>query len=91
MKKVFLAALLCITLALSFTACSSNSSEKSDDTKATVTENQDSKEVESDEYISLDTMKSVPKFKLKDVKGKEVSNEIFKDKKLTLVTFWGTW
>ncbi|GAA0735171.1 hypothetical protein [Clostridium oceanicum] len=101
MKKAFLALLLCITLLLSFTACSSNLREKSDDTKAMIGENQnskpiviknkDSKEGESDEYISLDTMKSVPNFKVKDAKGKEVSNEIFKHKKLTLLIFWGTW
>lgn len=89
MKRKLIAALLCMALSASFIGCNSESNKTSEDTKTKVAQNQSSKDKE--EYISLETMKAVPKFKLKDINGKEVTNDIFKDKKYTLITFWGTW
>ncbi|WMM23399.1 TlpA disulfide reductase family protein [Tissierella sp. MB52-C2] len=48
-------------------------------------------EKEETEIISLETLKTIPQFKSTDVYGKEVSSEIFKDSKLTLINLWGTW
>lgn len=91
MKKKVVSVLLCMALAISFTACNSSPNKSNEETKTSVSEKQQSKEKKSEEFISLDTIKAIPEFKLKDINGKEVTNEIFKNKKYTLVTFWGTW
>jgi thiol-disulfide isomerase/thioredoxin len=48
-------------------------------------------EREQTENFSLETLKGIPKFKCTDVYGKEISSEIFKESKLTLINLWGTW
>ncbi len=40
---------------------------------------------------SIAELKQVPKFKAKSVDGEEVSDEIFKKSKLTIVNIWGSW
>lgn len=39
----------------------------------------------------ISDMKKIPEFKAKTSDGKDVSNDIFKDSKLTLVNVWGSW
>lgn len=39
----------------------------------------------------LDTMKKIPEFTAKTLDGEEVSSEIFKKSKVTLVNVWGSW
>lgn len=92
MKNKFLISLICISLCTSITACSTSSKKTVENSKPTIAnETKVDNNQESEEYISLETMNSIPEFKCKDINGNEVTNEIFKDKKLTLINFWGTW
>ncbi|QXM05481.1 hypothetical protein [Crassaminicella indica] len=45
---------------------------------------------EKKEEVSLNDLKAMPEFELKDVNDKDVNNEIFKDNKLTMVNIWAT-
>ncbi|SHH44823.1 Thiol-disulfide isomerase or thioredoxin [Caloranaerobacter azorensis DSM 13643] len=42
------------------------------------------------EQASLEDLKVMPQFELKSVNGDKVNNEIFKDKKLTMLNVWST-
>ncbi|RKD22178.1 hypothetical protein SAMN02745883_00911 [Caminicella sporogenes DSM 14501] len=42
------------------------------------------------EKVSLEDLKVMPKFDLKDVNDKKVNNEIFKGNKLTMINIWAT-
>ncbi|MFD3157841.1 TlpA family protein disulfide reductase [Haloimpatiens sp. FM7330] len=92
MKKIFLIISICVILSTSIKACSTVSKKNTTNSNNKIGEKiKDNKSKDSEEGISFDTMKSIPKFKCKDTNGKGVTNEIFKDKKLTLINFWGTW
>lgn len=43
-----------------------------------------------DTNTSLSDLKEMPEFSLKDMNDKDVTNEIFKDKKLTMINIWAT-
>ena len=53
-------------------------------------DNADTAEEDNSQY-SLETMKYMPEFSCTDINGNPVSNDVFKDYKLTLINLWGTW
>ena len=63
------------------TASQVNSSESADSKKADESKAADSKK----EDVSF------PEFSAKTVEGGEISNDVFKDSKLTVVNVWGSW
>lgn len=88
---VFTIMLILCTLTAACGVKSVNESIKSADGTAkaeAVTKDSDKKVTGT---ISLKTLKTIPEFKCTDVNGKEVSSEIFKDSKITLINLWGTW
>lgn len=81
MKKIIICTLL-VAMTLSLSACGSKDS-KSQNTGTKTTQSEVSKN-------GFEGLKEVPKFKVKDIEDKEVTNDIFKDKKLTMINIWGT-
>ena len=75
------------------TANESVSTETQTDSKQADTgESADSKK--ADESKAADSKKedvSFPEFSAKTVEGGEISNDVFKDSKLTVVNVWGSW
>lgn len=49
-----------------------------------------SKSEETKEKLTFDTLKVMPEFKCKDNNDKDITNDIFNDKKLTMINLWGT-
>lgn len=43
------------------------------------------------ESVNVSEMKTVPDFKVKDIKGRTVTQAVFSENKLTLVNVWGTY
>ncbi|KAJ49208.1 putative oxidoreductase, partial [Clostridium tetanomorphum DSM 665] len=81
MKKLVISCLL-VVMTLSLTACGSKNNNASNSTKQEA-ELQDTKG-------SFGDLKTMPEFKVNDVNDKVVTNDIFKDKKLTMINIWGT-
>ena len=80
--KKLITFMLLATMTLSLSACGSK------DSKA---QNGGAKTIQSEEAKNgFGGLKEVPKFKVKDIDDKEVTNDIFKDKKLTMINVWGT-
>jgi len=75
------------------TANESVSTESQTDSKqADTSESADSKK--ADDSKSADSKKkdvSFPEFSAKTVEGEEISNDVFKNSKLTVVNVWGSW
>ena len=69
-----------------------DTSESADSKKADESKAADSKK--ADESKAADSKKedvSFPEFSAKTVEGGEISNDVFKDSKLTVVNVWGSW
>lgn len=81
MKKLVISCLLVI-MTLSLTACGSKNNSTSNSTKQEAQLN--------DAKGSFGDLKTMPEFKVNDVNDKVVTNDIFKDKKLTMINIWGT-
>lgn len=100
MKKLFVLG-MAIMMAGAISACNAGnktakesvSTEAQTDSKqADTSESADSKK--ADESKSADSKKedvSFPDFSAKTVEGGEISNDVFKDSKLTVVNVWGSW
>lgn len=91
MKKKILILGMALMLAAGISAC--NASSKTSSTEATTTESkqadakaEDSKQAESDKED-----KKFPEFTAKTVSGEDISSDVFKDSKLTVVNVWGSW
>ena len=87
MKKKILILGMALMLAAGISAC--NASSKTSSSEATTTESkqadakaEDSKQAESDKF---------PEFTAKTVSGEDISSDLFKDSKLTVVNVWGSW
>ncbi len=81
MKKIIISVLL-VTMSLSLAACGVKDKKASNGAQT-----QKSDEIQKGAFGDL---KTVPQFKVKDINDKEVNNDIFKDKKLTMINIWGT-
>lgn len=91
MKKKILILGMALMLAAGISAC--NASSKTSSSEATTTESkqadakaEDSKQAESDKED-----KKFPEFTAKTVSGEDISSDLFKDSKLTVVNVWGSW
>lgn len=91
MKKKILILGMALMVAAGISAC--NASSKTSSTEATTTESkqadakaEDSKQAESDKED-----KKFPEFTAKTVSGEDISSDLFKDSKLTVVNVWGSW
>lgn len=79
MKKLIISCLLVI-MTLSLTACGSKNNNTS------TAKSQEIQETKG----SFGDLKTMPEFKVNDINDKMVTNDIFKDKKLTMINIWGT-
>ena len=91
MKKKILILGMALMVAAGISAC--NASSKTSSSEATTTESkqadakaEDSKQAESDKED-----KKFPEFTAKTVSGEDISSDVFKDSKLTVVNVWGSW
>lgn len=91
MKKKILILGMALMLAAGISAC--NASSKTSSSEATTTELkqadakvEDSKQAESDKED-----KKFPEFSAKTVSGDDISSDLFKNSKLTVVNVWGSW
>ena len=91
MKKKILILGMALMMAVGISAC--NASSKTSSSEATTTESkqadakaEDSKQAESDKED-----KKFPEFSAKTVSGEDISSDLFKDSKLTVVNVWGSW
>ena len=91
MKKKILNLGMALMLAAGISAC--NASSKTSSSEATTTESkqadakaEDSKQAESDKED-----KKFPEFSAKTVSGEDISSDVFKESKLTVVNVWGSW
>lgn len=87
MKKIIIL-ILSLTLASGVVGCSSKKLEKNIN-NSQLTEKTGQNGAESKE-IEKSNGEAVPAFASKDLDGNDVTNEIFKDKKLTMINVWGT-
>ena len=83
MKKV-LTSILAAVLVLTLTACASQD-EGSDQSSSTNTS------TSSKSSTSGDYPDKISSFNSTDINGQSVTNEIFKEKKFTVINFWGTY
>jgi len=100
MKKLFVLG-IAIMMAGAISACNTgnktanesvSTEAQTDSKKADTSESTDSKK--ADESKAADSKKedvSFPEFSAKTVEGGEISNDVFKDSKLTVVNVWGSW
>ena len=91
MKKKILILGMALMMAAGISAC--NAGSKTSSSEATTTESkqadakaEDSKQAESDKED-----KKFPEFTAKTVSGEDISSDLFKDSKLTVVNVWGSW
>ena len=91
MKKKILILGMALMVAAGISAC--NASSKTSSSEATTTESkqadakaEDSKQAESDKED-----KKFPEFTAKTISGEDISSDLFKDSKLTVVNVWGSW
>ena len=91
MRKKILILGMALMMAAGISAC--NASSKTSSSEATTTESkqadakaEDSKQAESDKED-----KKFPEFTAKTVSGEDISSDLFKDSKLTVVNVWGSW
>ena len=91
MRKKILILGMALMMAAGISAC--NASSKTSSNEATTTESkqadakaEDSKHAESDKED-----KKFPEFTAKTVSGEDISSDLFKDSKLTVVNVWGSW
>lgn len=85
-SKFIIVLLLSLVLGVSITGCGGKLNNEDN-----LINKDEISEIEENDIISIETLKGIPEFKCTDVNGNEVSNEIFKDSKITLVNLWGTW
>lgn len=81
MKKIIISTLL-VVMSLSLTACGAK------DNKTANAGN--SAQVEQSQKGTFADLKVMPQFKVKDINDKEVTNDIFKNQKVTMINIWGT-
>ena len=91
MRKKILILGMALMMAAGISAC--NASSKTSSSEATTTESkqadakaEDSKQAESDKED-----KKFPEFTAKTISGEDISSDLFKDSKLTVVNVWGSW
>ena len=95
MKKLFVLG-MAIMMAGAISACNAGSktANESVSTESQVNSSESADSKKADESKAADSKKedvSFPEFSAKTVEGGEISNDVFKDSKLTVVNVWGSW
>lgn len=95
MKKLFVLG-MAIMMAGAISACNAGNktANESVSTESQVNSSESADSKQTDESKSADSKKedvSFPEFSAKTVEGGEISNDVFKDSKLTVVNVWGSW
>ncbi len=81
MKKIIISTII-VVMSLGLTACASKDNKPSSGGNTV--------QVEKSQKGTFADLKVIPQFKVKDINDKEVTNDIFKDKKVTMINIWGT-
>ena len=95
MKKLFVLG-MAIMMAGAISACNAGSktANESVSTESQVNSSESTDSKKADESKAADSKKedvNFPEFSAKTVEGGEISNDVFKDSKLTVVNVWGSW
>lgn len=95
MKKLFVLG-MAIMMAGAISACNAGNktANESVSTESQVNSSESADSKKADESKAADSKKedvSFPEFSAKTVEGGEISNDVFKDSKLTVVNVWGSW
>ena len=95
MKKLLVLG-MAIMMAGAISACNAGNktANESVSTESQVNSSESADSKQTDESKSADSKKedvSFPEFSAKTVEGGEISNDVFKDSKLTVVNVWGSW
>ena len=100
MKKKILVLSFALMMAASISACNAKGTASNDaastqsqqaESKQDDTKQAESKEADSKQASSEQEDIKFPEFNAKTVAGEEISSDIFKDSKLTVVNIWGSW
>lgn len=91
MKKKILILGMAIMMVAGISACNASSKTASNETTTTESKQADAKAEDSKEADSNKEDKKFPEFSAKTVSGEEISSDVFKDSKLTVVNVWGSW
>ena len=91
MKKKILILGMAIIMVAGISACNASSKTASNETTTTESKQADAKDEDSKEADSNKEDKKFPEFSAKTVSGEEISSDVFKDSKLTVVNVWGSW
>ena len=91
MKKKILILGMAIIMVAGISACNASSKTASNETTTTESKQADAKAEDSKEADSNKEDKKFPEFSAKTVSGEEISSDVFKDSKLTVVNVWGSW
>lgn len=95
MKKLLVLG-MAIMMAGAISACNAGNktANESVSTESQVNSSESADSKKADESKAADSKKedvSFPEFSAKTVEGGEISNDVFKDSKLTVVNVWGSW
>ena len=91
MKKKILILGMAIMMVAGISACNASSKTASNETTTTESKQADAKAEDSKEADSKNDEVKFPEFTAKTVTGEDISSDIFKDSKLTVVNVWGSW
>lgn len=82
MKKILIPILI-LAIGFSFTACNSKNNSTSG-------KNNTDTKTEEIKKASFGNLNTIPNFKVKDINNSEITEDIFKEKKVTMINIWGT-
>ena len=91
MKKKILILGMALMLAAGISACNASSKTSSSEAKTTESKQADAKAEDSKQAESDKEDKKFPEFSAKTVSGEDISSDVFKESKLTVVNVWGSW
>ena len=91
MKKKILILGMALMLAAGISACNASSKTSSSETTTTESKQADAKVEDSKQAESDKEDKKFPEFSAKTVSGEDISSDVFKESKLTVVNVWGSW
>lgn len=91
MKKKILILGMALMLAAGISACNASSKTSSSETTTTESKQADAKAEDSKQAESDKEDKKFPEFSAKTVSGEDISSDVFKESKLTVVNVWGSW
>lgn len=91
MKKKILILGMALMMAAGISACNASSKTSSSETTTTESKQADAKAEDSKQAESDKEDKKFPEFTAKTVSGEDISSDLFKDSKLTVVNVWGSW